>query len=74
MFRLLLQIEQVLIASSLLNNFVACRFTASDGKMKLKALLQSSLSSEVLLGNIQNLGLIRILDYTVNDIPTKSEK
>ncbi|PSR89117.1 Replication protein A DNA-binding subunit D like [Actinidia chinensis var. chinensis] len=49
-------------------------FTASDGNMKLKALLQSSLSSEVLSGNIQNLGLIRILDYTVNDIPTKSEK
>ncbi|KAL6995069.1 Replication protein A 70 kDa DNA-binding subunit B [Sarracenia purpurea var. burkii] len=49
-------------------------FTASDGKMKLKALLQSSLSSEVMSGNIQNLGLIRIVDYTVNDIPTKNEK
>ncbi|KAM7480100.1 hypothetical protein LguiA_028313 [Lonicera macranthoides] len=49
-------------------------FTASDGKKKLKAILQSSLSSEVLSGNIQNLGLIRILDYTLNDIPTKNEK
>lgn len=49
-------------------------FTASDGKMKLKALLQSSLTSEVMSGNIQNLGLIRIVDYTVNDIPTKNEK
>ncbi|XP_028059142.1 replication protein A 70 kDa DNA-binding subunit B-like isoform X1 [Camellia sinensis] len=49
-------------------------FTASDGKMKLKSLLQSSLSSEVMSGNIQNLGLIRILDYAVNDIPTKNEK
>ncbi|XP_052174654.1 replication protein A 70 kDa DNA-binding subunit B-like [Diospyros lotus] len=49
-------------------------FTASDGKMKLKALLQSSLSSEVMSGNIQNLGLIHILDYAVNDIPTKNEK
>ncbi|THF94743.1 replication protein A 70 kDa DNA-binding subunit B [Camellia sinensis] len=49
-------------------------FTASDGKMKLKSLLQSSLSSEVMSGNIQNLGLISILDYAVNDIPTKNEK
>ncbi|KAL3513035.1 hypothetical protein ACH5RR_025752 [Cinchona calisaya] len=49
-------------------------FTASDGKMKLKAILQSGLSSEVVSGNIQNLGLIQILDYTVNDIPTKNEK
>lgn len=50
------------------------RFAASDGKMKLKAILQSSLSSEVTSGNIQNLGLIRILDYSLNDIPTKNEK
>ncbi|CAL5374494.1 unnamed protein product [Camellia sinensis] len=50
------------------------RFTASDGKMKLKSLLQSSLSSEVMSGNIQNLGPIRILYYAVNDIPTKNEK
>ncbi|GMP33288.1 LOW QUALITY PROTEIN: hypothetical protein CsSME_00006680 [Camellia sinensis var. sinensis] len=49
-------------------------FTASDGKMKLKSLLQSSLSSEVMSGNIQNLGPIRILYYAVNDIPTKNEK
>ncbi|XAR63809.1 hypothetical protein NMG60_11023902 [Bertholletia excelsa] len=49
-------------------------FTATDGKKKLKALLQSSLSSEVLSGNIQNFGLIRILDYAVNDIPSKNEK
>ncbi|KAA8542553.1 hypothetical protein F0562_023705 [Nyssa sinensis] len=49
-------------------------FMASDGKMKVKAILQSSLSSEVISGSIQNLGLIRILDYTLNDIPTKNEK
>ncbi|XP_047338059.1 replication protein A 70 kDa DNA-binding subunit B [Impatiens glandulifera] len=49
-------------------------FMASDGKTKLRAILQSSLSSEVISGKIQNLGLIRILDYTVNDIPTKNEK
>ncbi|KAL0311300.1 UNVERIFIED_CONTAM: Replication protein A DNA-binding subunit B [Sesamum angustifolium] len=49
-------------------------FMASDGKMKVRALLQSALSSEVTSGNIQNLGLIRVLDYTLNDIPTKNEK
>ncbi|XP_051115840.1 replication protein A 70 kDa DNA-binding subunit B [Andrographis paniculata] len=49
-------------------------FVANDGKMKVKALLQSALSSEVISGAIQNLGLIRILDYTLNDIPTKNEK
>ncbi|KAA8541041.1 hypothetical protein F0562_025004 [Nyssa sinensis] len=49
-------------------------FTASDGKMKVKTILQSNLSSEVISGNIQNLGLICILDYTLNDIPTKNEK
>ncbi|KAH6807726.1 RPA70-kDa subunit B [Perilla frutescens var. frutescens] len=49
-------------------------FMASDGKLKVRALLQSALSSEVTSGNIQNLGLIRILDYTLNDIPTKNEK
>ncbi|KAF8408394.1 hypothetical protein HHK36_007544 [Tetracentron sinense] len=47
---------------------------ASDGKMKLKAILQSNLSSEIESGNSQNLGLIRILDYTLNDIPNKPEK
>ncbi|GFP82409.1 probable tRNA (guanine(26)-n(2))-dimethyltransferase 2 [Phtheirospermum japonicum] len=49
-------------------------FMASDGKMKVRALLQSSLASKVTSGNIQNLGLIRVLDYTCNDIPTKNEK
>ncbi|XP_027333073.1 replication protein A 70 kDa DNA-binding subunit B isoform X2 [Abrus precatorius] len=49
-------------------------FTASDGKMKLRAILPSNHYSEVLSGNIQNLGLIRIIDYTLNDIPNKSEK
>lgn len=49
-------------------------FSANDGKMKIKGILQSSLSSEVVSGSIQNLGLIRIIDYTLNDIPTKNEK
>ncbi|XP_011006580.1 PREDICTED: replication protein A 70 kDa DNA-binding subunit B [Populus euphratica] len=49
-------------------------FDASDGKMKIKAIFSSRLSSEILSGNIQNLSLIRVLDYTVNEIPSKSEK
>ncbi|KAK4362300.1 hypothetical protein RND71_017541 [Anisodus tanguticus] len=49
-------------------------FSASDGKKKIKSILQSSLSSEVISGSIQNLGLIRVIDYTLNDIPTKNEK
>ncbi|KAG8379305.1 hypothetical protein BUALT_Bualt07G0074600 [Buddleja alternifolia] len=49
-------------------------FMANDGKKQVRALLQSALSSEVTSGNVQNLGLIRILDYTLNDIPTKNEK
>ncbi|KAJ0786108.1 putative replication factor A protein [Helianthus annuus] len=49
-------------------------FNVNDGKRKLKAILQASLSSEVINGNIQNLGLIRVIDYTLNDIPNKNEK
>lgn len=50
------------------------RFTANDGKMKLKGILPSSVESEILSGSIQNLGLIRILDYTLNEIPNKLDK
>ncbi|KAL5746735.1 hypothetical protein ACOSP7_023707 [Xanthoceras sorbifolium] len=49
-------------------------FNASDGKLSLRAILPSNLSSEVISGNIQNKGLIRIIDYALNEIPTKSEK
>ncbi|CAN4088363.1 unnamed protein product [Withania somnifera] len=49
-------------------------FSASDGKMKIKGIFQSSLSSEIISGNIQNLGLVRVTDYSLNDIPTKNEK
>ena len=55
-------------------SFGGIRFSASDGKLKLRAILPSNQYSEVLSGKIQNLGLIRILDYTLNDIPNKSEK
>ncbi|XP_056175293.1 replication protein A 70 kDa DNA-binding subunit B-like [Syzygium oleosum] len=50
------------------------RFIANDGKMKLKGILPSNVESEILSGSIQNLGLIRILHYTLNDIPSKSDK
>lgn len=50
------------------------RFSANDGKMKIKAMLPATLTSDIISGKIQNLGLIRLLDYTVNDIPGKSEE
>ena len=50
------------------------KFTANDGKMKLKALFPSSFSSEINSGNIQNLGFIQVFDYTLNDIPSKQGK
>ncbi|EYU45429.1 hypothetical protein ABFS82_09G050100 [Erythranthe guttata] len=49
-------------------------FMANDGKMKVKGLLQSTLSTEVASGKIQDRSLISVLDYTLNDIPTKNEK
>ncbi|XWS47924.1 hypothetical protein CRYUN_Cryun13aG0027900 [Craigia yunnanensis] len=49
-------------------------FNASDGKLKVRAIFPSNMSSEIISGNIQNKGLVRILDYTLNDIPNKSEK
>ena len=48
------------------------RFNANDGKTKIKAMLPATLTSEIVSGKIQNLGLIRLLDYTPNDIPGKS--
>lgn len=50
------------------------RFSANDGNMKMKAMLPATLTCEIISGKIQNLGLIRLLDYTVNDIPGKSEE
>ncbi|XVF54433.1 hypothetical protein PTKIN_Ptkin05aG0179900 [Pterospermum kingtungense] len=49
-------------------------FNASDGKMKVRAIFPSNMSSEIISGSIQNKGLVRILEYTLNDIPNKSEK
>ncbi|XP_028753789.1 replication protein A 70 kDa DNA-binding subunit B [Neltuma alba] len=64
-------IVQVLDLKQSGNRFM---FTASDGKVKLRAILPSNQNSQVISGSIQNLGLIRIVDYTLNDIPNKSEK
>lgn len=63
-------VVQVLDLKSSGNRYM---FSASDGTKKLKGILPSNQYSEVLSGKIQNLGLIRILDYTLNDIPRKSE-
>ncbi|XP_072980506.1 replication protein A 70 kDa DNA-binding subunit B-like [Typha angustifolia] len=49
-------------------------FMASDGKLKLKAMLPTHFATEINSGNLQNLGLIRILDYTCNAIPNQPEK
>ncbi|XP_021733994.1 replication protein A 70 kDa DNA-binding subunit B-like [Chenopodium quinoa] len=64
-------VVQVIDLKAVGNRFM---FTASDGKQKLKGILQSSFSDMVSSGSIQNLGLIRVLDYTLNDIPNKPEK
>ncbi|XP_021761491.1 replication protein A 70 kDa DNA-binding subunit B-like [Chenopodium quinoa] len=64
-------VVQVIDLKAVGNRFM---FTASDGKQKLKGILQSSFSDMVSSGSIQNMGLIRVLDYTLNDIPNKPEK
>ncbi|CAN6970332.1 hypothetical protein IGI04_033506 [Brassica rapa subsp. trilocularis] len=49
-------------------------FSANDGKTRVKAMFTASLTPEIVSGNIQNLGLIRLVDFTVNDISSKSTK
>uniref|UniRef100_A0A7N0T1I7 Replication protein A subunit n=1 Tax=Kalanchoe fedtschenkoi TaxID=63787 RepID=A0A7N0T1I7_KALFE len=49
-------------------------FSANDGKQKLKGILQSMFEADVVSGKIQNLGLIRVTGYSLNDIPSKNEK
>ncbi|PUZ42179.1 hypothetical protein GQ55_9G564700 [Panicum hallii var. hallii] len=48
-------------------------FIASDGKDKIKAMLPAKFAAEVQSGNLQNLGLIRILDYTCNSVPNNEK-
>ncbi|KAL0746879.1 hypothetical protein Bca101_028881 [Brassica carinata] len=49
-------------------------FSANDGKTRVKAMFTASLTPEIVSGKIQNLGLIRLVDFTVNDISSKSTK
>ncbi|XP_010483760.1 PREDICTED: replication protein A 70 kDa DNA-binding subunit D-like [Camelina sativa] len=49
-------------------------FSANDGKTKVKAIFTASLTPEIISGKIQNLCLIRLIDFTVNDISSKSTK
>nr|CAB3496670.1 unnamed protein product [Digitaria exilis] len=48
-------------------------FMASDGKDKIKAMLPTQFAAEVRSGNLQNLGLIRVLDYTCNAVPNNDK-
>ncbi|KAK1273384.1 hypothetical protein QJS04_geneDACA008000 [Acorus gramineus] len=67
-------VVQVVDLKPIGNSNTRFTFMASDGKMKIKAMLPTHISSEVHSGNLQNLGLIRILDYTCNSIPNQPEK
>ncbi|RCV45907.1 hypothetical protein SETIT_9G491000v2 [Setaria italica] len=58
-------VVQVVDLKSIGNRF---GFMASDGKDKIKAMLPTQFAAEVRSGNLQNLGLIRILDYTCNAV------
>lgn len=49
-------------------------FKASDGKMKLMAMLPVNMTSDVNLGKFQNLGLILVQDYSINLVPKTQEK
>lgn len=51
-----------------LDLLLPCSFMATDGKDKIKAMFPTSFASEVRSGNLKNLGLIRILDYTCNAV------
>ncbi|RLN39553.1 replication protein A 70 kDa DNA-binding subunit B [Panicum miliaceum] len=48
-------------------------FIANDGKDRIKAMLPAKFAAEVHSGNLQNLGLIRILDYTCNNVPNNEK-
>ncbi|PKA59761.1 hypothetical protein AXF42_Ash011885 [Apostasia shenzhenica] len=67
-------IVQVVDLKPIGNSTTRFTFMASDGKMKLKAMLPTLFASEINSGKLQNLGLVRILDYTCNSIPNQPEK
>ncbi|WVZ55988.1 hypothetical protein U9M48_006580 [Paspalum notatum var. saurae] len=63
---LIVQVLELKAIGGMGNRF---NFQASDGKDKIKAMLPSHFAAaEVRSGNLQNLGLIRILDYTCNEV------
>lgn len=43
-------------------------FMASDGTAKLKAMLPTKMATEVVSGKLQNLGLLRIKDFTCSEL------
>ncbi|KAJ7277071.1 hypothetical protein O6H91_02G027800 [Diphasiastrum complanatum] len=49
-------------------------FLVNDGKLKMKAMLPSTMSAFVVSGKLQNMGLIRINDYTCNVVPNQPQK
>ncbi|KAK1293653.1 hypothetical protein QJS10_CPB17g00757 [Acorus calamus] len=67
-------VVQVVDLKPIGNSNTRFTFMASDGKMKLKAMLPTYSPSEVHSGKLQNLGLIHILDYTCNSILNQPEK
>lgn len=67
-------IVQVVDLKPVGNSNTRFTFMASDGKKKLKAMLPSHFAPEVQSGNLKNLGLIRILDYTCNSVPNQPDK
>ncbi|XVF56672.1 hypothetical protein PTKIN_Ptkin06aG0139200 [Pterospermum kingtungense] len=48
-------------------------FNASDGKIKMRALFPSNLSSEIISGSVQNKGLVRILSIPSITFPTNQK-
>ncbi|KAL9686081.1 hypothetical protein QQ045_023536 [Rhodiola kirilowii] len=49
-------------------------FSANDGMQKLRGIFDSVFEPEISSGEIQNLGLILLTGYSLNDIPGKNEK
>ncbi|KAL5723252.1 hypothetical protein ACHQM5_006670 [Ranunculus cassubicifolius] len=49
-------------------------FFANDGKTKIKAALASTYTQQVELGSLQNLGLIRLINFVVSDVGTAGKR
>ncbi|GJN08659.1 hypothetical protein PR202_ga26603 [Eleusine coracana subsp. coracana] len=66
-------VVQVVDLKCLGNSTTRFTFMASDGTAKIKAMLPTDFAKEVQAGNLLNLGLIRILDYTCNEIQSRGK-